>query len=129
PMATAIENVGLVNAVASGVTGALGSFAPQIIMAGLFLLTSIFTQVLSNTATAVLIAPVAITMAQQLGIEPYSFLMTVARAASPVASPVNTLVMGAGSYRFSDYLKIGLPLLFIGLVLAMLVLPVLFPFN
>lgn len=134
PMATALEKVGLVNVVASGVTGTLGSFAPQIIMAGLFLLTTIFTQVLSNTATAVLVAPIALTMAQQLGIEPYAFVMTVAVAASmafasPVASPVNTLVMGAGNYRFGDYLKVGLPMILFGLVLAVLVLPLLFPFH
>lgn len=134
PMATALESVGLVNLVAEGLTDTLGGMPPQLIMAGLFLLTSIFTQVLSNTATAVLVAPIALATAQQLGIQPYAFLMAVALAASmafasPVASPVNTLVMGAGSYRFSDYLKVGLPMIVLGMAVSILVLPLIFPFH
>lgn len=133
PMATALESAGLVNIVATGVTGALGSFDPRVIMGGLFLLTALFTQVLSNTATTVLIAPIALATSAQLGISPYAFMMAVALGASmafasPVASPVNTLVMGAGSYRFSDYLRVGAPLIFIGLVITLLALPLLFPF-
>ena len=99
---------------------------------GLFILTSAFTQVLSNTATTVLVAPIALAAAQQLDVQPYAFLMAVAIAASmafasPVASPVNTLVMGAGNYRFSDYVKIGIPLMLITLVLTVLFLPLLWP--
>ena len=114
-------------------TPALGSFDPRVIMGGLFLLTALFTQVLSNTATTVLIAPIALATSAQLGISPYAFMMAVALGASmafasPVASPVNTLVMGAGSYRFSDYLRVGAPLIFIGLVITLLALPLLFPF-
>ncbi len=78
-------------------------------------IAALFTQVLSNTATAVLIAPVALAMAQRLGVEPYAFLMTVTIAASMAfASPVNTLVMGVGNYRFGDYIKVGLPMIVIG---------------
>jgi di/tricarboxylate transporter len=133
PMSTALEKVGLVTIVATGVTNTLGGFGPRVIMVGLFLLTSLFTQVLSNTATAVLIAPVALAMAQRLGIEPYAFLMTVAIAASmafasPVASPVNTLVMGAGNYRFGDYIKVGLPMIVIAMIVTVIALPVLWPF-
>jgi di/tricarboxylate transporter len=103
------------------------------VLGGLFLVTSLFTQVLSNTATAVLIAPLALAAANNLGVQPQAFLMGVGVAASmafasPVASPVNTLVMGAGNYRFSDYIKIGTPMLLISLIAAMLVLPMLFPF-
>ena len=132
PMSTALEKVGLVNLGAQSLTSTLGSLGPIWVLGGLFLVTSIFTQVLSNTATAVLIAPLALAAAQNLNVQPQAFLMAVGLAASmafasPVASPVNTLVMGAGSYRFSDYIKIGIPMLLIGLVIAMLALPLLWP--
>ena len=102
-------------------------------LAGLFLITSIFTQVLSNTATAVLLAPIGLATATQLGIAPQAFLMGVAIAAStpftsPVGSTSNTLVMGAGNYRFSDYLRAGAPLILISLMLTTLIVPILFPF-
>ena len=133
PMSTALEKVGLVNLGAQSLADTLGSLGPIWVLGGLFLVTSLFTQVLSNTATAVLIAPLALAAAQNLDVQPQAFLMAVGIAASmafasPVASPVNTLVMGAGNYRFSDYIKIGGPLLLISLIVAMLTLPVLFPF-
>jgi di/tricarboxylate transporter len=97
------------------------------------LLTSLFTQVLSNTATTVIIAPVALAAGLALGIRPHAFLMAVAVAASmafatPVSSPTNTLVMGAGNYRFTDYIKIGVPMILISFVLAILLLPIIWPF-
>jgi di/tricarboxylate transporter len=133
PMSTALEKVGLVNLGAQSLTDTLGSLGPIWVLGGLFLVTSIFTQVLSNTATAVLIAPLALAAAQNLVVQPQAFLMAVGVAASmafasPVASPVNTLVMGAGNYRFSDYIRIGLPMLLIGLIVAMVALPLLWPF-
>jgi di/tricarboxylate transporter len=133
PMSTALEKVGLVSLAAGSLTSTLGTLGPIWVLGGLFLATSLFTQVLSNTATAVLIAPLALAAAHNLGIQPQAFLMAVGLAASmafasPVASPVNTLVMGAGNYRFSDYIKIGTPMLLIGLVIAMLALPLLWPF-
>ena len=111
----------------------LGDMGPMAILAALFVLTSIFTQVLSNTATAVLIAPIAFATATSMGVQPHAFLMGVAVAASmafasPVASPVNALVMGAGHYRFSDYAKVGIPMIFIALVITLLILPLLWPF-
>lgn len=133
PMATALQNVGLVDAIADWTTVTLGNSGPHVILAGLFLLTSIFTQVLSNTATAVLVAPIALATATQLNVSPYAFLMGVAFAASmafasPVASPVNTLVLGAGNYKFADFIKIGVPMIFLALIVAVIVLPILFPF-
>ena len=133
PMSTALEKVGLVSLGAQSLANTLGSLGPIWVLGGLFLVTSIFTQVLSNTATAVLIAPLALAAAQNLDVQPQAFLMAVGIAASmafasPVASPVNTLVMGAGNYRFSDYLRIGLPMLLIGLIVAMTALPLLWPF-
>lgn len=133
PMSTALQKVGLVDVVANGFTGILGDMGPMAILAALFLLTSVFTQVLSNTATAVLIAPIAFATATSMGVQPHAFLMGVAVAASmafasPVASPVNALVMGAGHYRFSDYAKVGIPMIFIALVITLLLLPLLWPF-
>lgn len=133
PMATALEKVGLVNLAATGFVSTIGEFGPRFILAGLFLLTTVFTQVLSNTATAVLLAPVALVTAQRLDISPYAFLMAIAIAAStafasPVASPVNTLVMGAGNYRFSDFAKVGIPLILVVMVISVLVTPLLWPF-
>lgn len=132
PMSIALERVGLVNLVAQGLTESLGNLGPVVLLGGLFLLTSFFTQLLSNTATTVLIAPIALASAQHLGVQPYAFMMAVAVAASmafasPVASPVNTLVMGAGHYRFSDYIKVGVPMILITLIVSLLVLPLLFP--
>ena len=132
PMSIALEKVGLVGLVAQGLVGLVGDLGPLAVLAGLFVLTSAFTQVLSNTATTVLIAPIALASARQLDVQPYALLMAVAIAASmafasPVASPVNTLVMSAGNYRFRDYLKVGGPLLLLALILSVLLLPVLWP--
>jgi di/tricarboxylate transporter len=97
------------------------------------MLTALFTQVISNTATTVVIAPIALSAAASLGVRPEAFLMGIAIAASmafasPIASPVNTMIMGAGNYRFSDYLKVGIPLLLLTFVIAVLTLPLLWPF-
>ncbi|NDJ87018.1 MAG: SLC13 family permease [Chloroflexi bacterium] len=133
PMATALETVELVDVVAENLTQSVGESGPIMMVGALFLLTAVFTQVLSNTATTVLLAPIALATAQELDVNPEAFLMAIALAASmafasPVASPVNTLVMGAGNYSFSDYAKVGIPLILITLVVAMLALPVFFPF-
>jgi di/tricarboxylate transporter len=133
PMSTALERVDLVNLAAQGVTVWLGPLGPLAVLAALFAITSLFSQVLSNTATTVLIAPIAFASATSLGVQPQAFLMAVALAASmafasPVASPVNTLVMAAGDYRFSDYVRTGLPLILLALVVSILALPVFFPF-
>jgi di/tricarboxylate transporter len=133
PMSIALERVGLVNLIAQWLTESIGTYGPLALLGGVFLLTSIFTQLLSNTATTVLVAPIALAAANQLQVDPHALLMGVAIAASmafatPVASPVNTLVMGAGSYRFSDYIKVGTPLLIMSLFVSIIILPILFPF-
>ncbi|MFW5709467.1 MAG: SLC13 family permease, partial [Chloroflexota bacterium] len=133
PMATALTQVGLVDQVARQVQNSLGDADPRVVLSVLFLLTAMFTQVLSNTATAVLVAPIAIETATRLDVTPYAFLMGVAVAASmafasPVASPVNMLVLGAGKYRFVDYIKVGVPMLLIAFVIAVIFLPIIFPF-
>ncbi|MCO5206315.1 MAG: SLC13 family permease [Anaerolineae bacterium] len=133
PMSTALEKVGVVDAAANGLVDTLGAVGPIAVMAGLFVLTTGFTQVISNTATTVIVAPIALTAAQSLGVQPQAFMMAVAIAASmafatPVASPTNTLVMSAGSYRFNDFARIGLPLLVISLIASLIFLPLLWPF-
>jgi di/tricarboxylate transporter len=133
PMSIALEQVGLVKLVAESMISTLGAQGPLWMLAGLFIGTAIFTQLLSNTATTVLLAPLAFATAIGMGVQPHAFLMAVAIAASmafatPVASPVNTLVMGAGNYRFSDYAKTGIPMVLIATLVALLVLPLLWPF-
>jgi len=133
PLATALERSGAITLVVDGVVGTLGELGPRAVLAGLFLLTATFSQFISNTATAVLVAPIAGLVAREMGISPKPLLMAVALAASaafltPVASPVNTLVMGAGGYRFGDFFKAGLPLAVITLAAALFLVPLIFPF-
>jgi len=133
PMSIALEKVGLVERIAAALTERTGGLGPVVVLAILFFATSVLTQLLSNTATTVLLAPIAFAAALNLGVQPQAFLMGIAIAASmgfasPVASPTNTLVLGAGNYRFGDYLKPGLPMILLMWGLSVLVLPVLFPF-
>jgi di/tricarboxylate transporter len=134
PMTTALQKVGLVEMGVNWLADSLGGLGAISVLAVLFLITSGFTQVISNTATTVLIAPVALSLALTLGYQPQAFLMVVALAAStafasPVASPVNTLVMGAGNYKFKDYVRVGIPLIAICLVITILIVPLLWPLN
>lgn len=133
PMATALETTGLIDNIATTLTNTLGEAGPLVVMGSLFLLTATFTQVLSNTATTVIVAPIGLATSIELGIQPHAFLMAIAIAASmafasPVASPVNTLVMGAGHYTFSIYMKIGIPLIVVMMIITMILLPLFFPF-
>jgi di/tricarboxylate transporter len=132
PMSTALQKTGGVEVIANLLTQNLGAYGPLAVLAGLFLVTAISTQFLSNTATAVLLAPIAYQAAVTLGVAPHAFLMSVAMAASsafltPIATPVNTIVLAAGGYRFFDFFKIGLPLLILMMGLAVVLLPLLFP--
>ncbi|MCC6614696.1 MAG: SLC13 family permease [Anaerolineae bacterium] len=134
PMGVALQKVGLVDLFAGGFINTLGQLGLVPVLAGLFLLTVTLTQVLSNTATTVLIAPLALATAEGLGAQPQAFLMAVAVASSmafatPLASPVNTLVIGAGNYKFMDYVRVGVPLIVLGLIVSLLVLPWLFPLT
>lgn len=134
PMATALQKTGGVEFIADWLTGAVGGSGPLVVMVALFALTSFFSQFISNTATTVLVAPIALQTALAMGVHPHAFLMTVAVAAStsfatPVASPVNTLVLGPGGYRFGDFAKVGLLLQALMLAAAILILPLLFPLG
>lgn len=134
PLALALEKTGGVDFVAQGLTSQLGVFGPSAIMAGLFVLTSVFSQFISNTATTVIMTPIALQAALQLQVAPHAFLMAVAVAASaafvtPVASPVNMLVLTPARYRFVDFVRVGWPLQVLVLIMAVLLLPVLFPLR
>lgn len=133
PMATALENTGGVKFISDIIIDSLGDFGPYAILSGFYLLTMTFSQFISNTATAVIFAPVALASAQALELSPYPLLMGVAVAASmafstPVASPTNAMVMSAGGYQFKDYVKVGLPLQFLLAVIMILFIPVVYPF-
>jgi di/tricarboxylate transporter len=133
PMATALEKTGAIQLIIEDMVDMLGDAGPRMIMAALFILTSVFSQFISNTATTVLIAPIATGVAVSMGVSPYPLVMMVAIAAStsfstPVASPVNMLIMGPGGYRFADFAKVGVPLQIIILFVALFILPILFPF-
>jgi di/tricarboxylate transporter len=133
PMATALDKSGALAAIVEWLTAALGETGPLALMAALMALTSALSQVMSNTATTVLIAPIALASAQRIGVDPHPVLLGVAIAAStafatPVASPVNTLVVGPGGYRFRDFLRMGLPLQAAALALALLLIPLVRPF-
>jgi di/tricarboxylate transporter len=133
PMATALEVTGGMQLVVDGLVAGVGPYGPLAMLVGLFVLTSLASQVISNTATAVLVAPIAFQAALTLGVSPYPLLLTVALAAStafatPVASPVNTLVLGVGQYRFGDFLRVGVTMQLLVLIVTALIVPRLFPF-
>jgi di/tricarboxylate transporter len=132
PMATALDKTGGMQLIISNL-GGLAEYGPLVMLGALFLITSAFSQVISNTATTVLVAPIALQLALALGVSPYPFLMAVAIAAStafttPIASPVNTLVLGPGRYRFGDFFKVGISLQLLLLIAALLLIPLFFPF-
>jgi di/tricarboxylate transporter len=106
----------------------------MILLGGIFLLTTVFTQVISNTATSVLLVPIVLSAAEGLGISAQPAMMMVAVGAStafltPIASPVNTLVLTPGGYRFADFMKVGLPLLVLFLVVSVLLVPLIWPLH
>lgn len=132
PMATALQKTGGIDMIVN-LLEPIGDAGPVAMLAALFLLTGVMSQFISNTATAALVAPIALSSALQMGVSPYPFMMTVAAAAStsfatPISTPATMLVLGPGSYRFSDYARVGVPLQFICGVLTVFLVPLLFPF-
>lgn len=133
PFATALQKTGGIDLAVNGLMRLMGDAGPHIILAGLFAATAITGLFISNTATAVLMAPIAIATAKALGVAVEPFAMTVAIAASaafmtPISSPVNTLVMGPGRYQFADFLKVGVPFTIIVMLATVLFIPIFFPF-
>ena len=133
PMSIALEKTGVSSMISGSIVGGLGDSGPRILLAGIYAVTSLMTIFISNTVTAVLMAPIALQCAVQIGVSPVPFMYAVTVAASmclasPFSTPPNALVMSAGQYTFMDYIKVGLPLqIFYGIVMV-IVLPLMFPF-
>ena len=133
PMSVALEQTGASALVARMLADGLGQASPYALLAGVYFTTSLLTMFISNTATAVLMSPIALTSAMAIGVSPYPMLFAVTLGASmcfasPFSTPPNALVMQAGGYTFMDYIKVGLPLQIIMGLVMVFVLPLLFPF-
>ncbi|MEN9918296.1 MAG: hypothetical protein RL662_732 [Bacteroidota bacterium] len=133
PMALAFDETGAANLVSTTLVGGLGEYGPYALLAGVYFGTSLLTMFISNTATALLFAPIGMQAALSMGINPHAFLFAVAVAASmcfasPFSTAPNALVMSAGRYTFIDYIKVGLPLQIIMGIVMIMALPLLFPF-
>ncbi|GGD10748.1 SLC13 family permease [Hyunsoonleella pacifica] len=133
PMGIALQKTGTAQMVANALVTYLGSVSPVMLLGGIFLLTTTFSQVINNSATAVLMAPIAILAATSLNISPEPFMIIVAISAStafltPVGTTTNAMVMSAGGYKFMDYLKVGAPLLLIFFIISLLLVPIIWPF-
>lgn len=133
PMGIALQKTGIAQSTSSALVASLGAIHPVALLAGIFLLTAAFSQTINNSATAVLMAPIALMAASSLGVSPKPFLIAVAISAStafltPVGTTTNAMVMGAGSYRFMDYVRVGGPLLFLFFLCTLLVVPLIWPF-
>lgn len=133
PFALALQKTGGVDLIVGGLIAAVGEMGPRVMLASLFALCALIGLFISNTATAVLMAPIALGTAQQMGVSPYPFAMTIAIAASaafmtPVSSPVNTLVLGPGNYKFMDFVRIGVPFTLLVMVVSVIAIPWFFPF-
>lgn len=134
PMGIAMDTTGAARFLAALIIETVGGLGPQAIMIGLFILTTIITEFMSNAAAAVLVAPIAIGVAQTIGADPRAFVMGVGIAASnsfmfPIGHQASVLVYGPGRYRFFDYTKVGLPLTILIWILLIIFLPLFWPFG
>lgn len=134
PVATALDKSGAGKIIADQVIGIMGSHpSPYLVCAVLFTLSAGLTQFMSNTASAALLCPIGLSIAKGIGVSPNAVIMSIAIAAScafstPVGTPPNTLVLGAGGYHFMDYVKVGLPLLVLELIVCVVLIPLIWPF-
>ncbi len=132
PMSLALEKTGASNLISEKLVSGLGDYGPLVLMAGIYFTTSLLTMFISNTATAVLVAPIALQSAIAINVSPYPFLLAVTVGASmcfasPFSTPPNALVMSAGKYTFMDYVKVGLPLQIVMGIVMVFISPLLFP--
>jgi di/tricarboxylate transporter len=133
PLSTAIQVSGVADLVAGGIVDLLGTASPYLLIFGIGVVTVVLGQLISNMATALILAPIAVAIANETGLSPLPLLMAVAVTAAasfltPVATPANTMVLGPGGYRFGDYWKLGLPLLAVFLLVATFLVPLFWPF-
>jgi len=134
PFSIALQRTGGVELAANALIALVGGATPRFVLGTLFVVTAALGMFISNTATAVLMAPVALAIARDLGASPYPFAMTVALAASaafmtPISSPVNTLVVGPGNYAFGDFVRVGVPFTLIVLAVTVVLVPWLLPLR
>jgi di/tricarboxylate transporter len=132
PLSTAITDTGAADLMASTMIGAVGGFGPYALLFGLFFIAATVGQLISNTAIALILIPIALSISGELGVSPMPMLMAVNVAAAaalltPVATPANIMVQGPGGYLFSDYAKLGLPVLLLYLLVAVFLVPVWWP--
>jgi di/tricarboxylate transporter len=133
PMSAALDVTGGAEFLANGLVNSFGTIGPWALMAAVFVLTTAFSQVINNTATAVLVSPIVLRAAVELELSPYPLLMIVAVSAStafltPIGTTTNLMVMTPGDYNFTDYVRVGLPLLLIFLIISLLLIPIIWPF-
>ena len=134
-VATAMDKTGAGKLIADTVVGMMGANPnPYVLTAVLFLISNILTQFMSNTASAALLAPIGISIAQSIGVDPKPVLMALGIAAScafatPMATPPNTLVLGPGGFSFNDYVKVGVPMCVLSLVVSVIIIPIMWPFH
>ncbi|WP_299765132.1 SLC13 family permease [uncultured Dokdonia sp.] len=133
PMGLALQKTGVAELAANSLVSSLGSIHPIALLGGIFLLTTGFSQAINNSATAVLMAPIAIIAATSLNVSPEPFMIVVAISAStafltPVGTTTNAMVMAAGDYKFIDYLKVGAPLLLLFFSISIVLVPIIWPF-
>ncbi|ATG16931.1 SLC13 family permease [Providencia alcalifaciens] len=133
PFAIALQETGGIALAVDALMKVAGGLGPHVMLVCLFILCATIGLFISNTATAVLMAPIAIAAARQMEVSPLPFAMVIGIAASaafmtPVSSPVNTLVLGPGGYKFADFLKMGVPFTIIVMFISVAVIPILFPF-
>ena len=132
PLATAMDNTGLSSMISGGIVSGLGTYGPYAVLAGIMLGTQVLTMFISNTATAVLFAPIALQAASALGVSPIPFMIGVSVAASmcfmsPFSTPPNAMVMSVGKYSFMDYVRVGLPLQVVVIAAMVWLLPLFYP--
>ncbi|MFT5193196.1 MAG: di/tricarboxylate transporter [Cellvibrionaceae bacterium] len=133
PLGDAMNNTGTAELIAGGVISAVGGWGPLIVLGTVFILTALLTSVISNAAATVLIIPISINAARQLGVNPEPFIMTTVIAASsafllPIGHQANIIIYGLGGYRFSDFLKVGSWLTLLLLIIIMIFVPIIWPF-
>jgi di/tricarboxylate transporter len=134
PFSIALQRTGGVDLAADALISVVGGASPHVVLTTLFVITALLGLFISNTATAVLMAPVALAIAKDLGASPYPFAMIVALAASaafmtPISSPVNTLVVEPGNYSFGNFVKVGVPFTIVVMIVSVLLVPWLLPLR
>jgi di/tricarboxylate transporter len=133
PLSTAMQVTGAASLLADGLVSVVGDAGPTALLAGLFILSAIMGQVISNTATSLIVIPISVVAANQMGISVQPVLMCVCLACAaafltPVATPTNLMVMEPGAYKFTDYWKLGLPMMIWFFIIAVFVVPLIWPF-